>query len=896
MFNLEDEINKWKKSLRKNPSLEDGYAEELESHLRDKIEDYTNKGMSKEEAFEKAKDEIGDAKKIGAEFFKTDTTNKISGRSTLNKSHGIYPLLPNFFKIVFRTIKRNPGYSLINISGLAVGIASCLLIFMYVLNELNFDMFNKKADRIYRIVETRHVPGQAPQKYGYTMGPLAPALMKNYPGIEYSVRLANVLTTGRLTIEKGNRRYYEGDFLWAENSFFNVFDYQLIEGDKKTALINPKSVILTESSAHKYFDNEDPLGKTLKIGKMGNFIITGILKGPPSNSHLDFSMLLSFSTIINRKAEGWKPFIHWWGSWGFTTYLVLNKHVSPDIIEKDINDLISKNLPANSPTIRKAYLQPLKDIHFGSSDIEFELNAGEKNFESIYILSAIALLILLIASINYINLSTARATIRAKEVGLRKVVGARPFDLLTQFLNESIFITVISSVLSLLIIWLALPYFNQVSGKDLTLSSLLNWNYLLIIFGIIITIGLFSGFYPAFYLSRFKPSQVLKSNSTKVKGGFKLRNGLVVAQFVLSIVMIVATIVVNKQLEYVNNKKLGFNKEHLVIIDINNGDVRRNFRSVKNEFEKYASVSSVSVSSRIPGDWKDITEIEISPENKNSELTTANYIGIDKDFLNTFKSKLKSGRNFSQFHDDSTSVLLNETAARLFGNTSSRIELHAKNSDKIVNARVIGIVKDFNFKSLHQKIGPLVLGYYNNPFRGIDYFSVRISGKNIPATLKYLKNVDEHFDPEHPAEYHFLDQQLELTYKDEQRTEKIFGIAAIIAIIIASMGMFALSMYTVERRIKEIGIRKVLGATAGDIIKLLLKKFLKLILLAFIISIPLSWYIMNQWLKDFAYRIGMNPWIFIIAGLFTLITTIITISWQSVRTALMNPVNSIRNE
>jgi len=894
-FNLEHAIAQWKKKLRSHQGFEPGQIEELESHLRDYVDDYFEHGLDEKEAFEKALNELGELDDLAEDHY-LSRARKGQKISPWKRRSWIPSLLPNYFKVATRNLKRNGVYSFINIFGLAVGLACCLLIAMYVLHELKFDRCHEKSEHIYRVVETRESTGGAAQEFGYTMGPLAPALEQNYPGVKQTVRLVDSRSAFRITIESDQHRFYSDEYLFAEQSFFDVFDFNMIQGNTQNALVKPRSVVLTENAAQTYFGDQSPVGKTLTAGDYGEFIVTGLLENPPKNSHLDFSMLLSFSTIENREEGGWKSWISWWNSWGFITYLVLDDQASVDDIENGLNDLIAQNR-SNEKSKRTAFLQPLADIHFGSSSIEFELNAREASIDYLYIFSAIALFIILIACINYMNMATARSARRSKEVGLRKVAGARPSDLIGQFLNESILVTAIACVLAIIFAWFALPYFNELADKDLSLYILLSTEYILGLISIILIIGLLSGSYPAFFLSRFRPSEVLKGGRSGTEGNIRFRHGLVTIQFGMSILMIVATLVVYQQLNYIQDKRLGFNEEQMVVIDINERDVRDRFQVVKNEFKRSSAVKNVTVSSRIPGDWKDITEIEISSKMNNSSLSTAHYLGVDADFLETFQIQLKSGRNFSpEIASDSSAVLLNASAAALFGGKPGQIILHSDDLDEPLEAEVIGIVEDFHFQSLHQEIGPLIIGHHKNSIQSIDYFTARISGENITSTIEYLRSVGEQFDKEHPFEYHFLDQQLDQFYEQERKTAKIFGIAALLTILIASMGMFALSAYMVERRTKEIGIRKTLGASVTDIITLLSTKYLKLVLVGFVIAVPFAWYAMNRWLADFAYRIELSPWVFIVAGLSALLIVVITVSWQSIKAALMNPVKSLRSE
>ena len=801
-------------------------------------------------------------------------------------------MFKNYLKTALRNFLRQKGFSLINVAGLAIGMVCCMLILLYVRDELNFDAFHKQADRIFRVVDVRKSADKGDRHIPQVMGPVGPALKKDFPEVKNTVRLISSFVTGRFVVEHGAARFYEGEHLFVETNFLDVFDFELLHGDRAAVLKEPNSVALTESSAKKYFGDEKAFGQTIKVERFGDFKVTGVLKDPPPNSHLNFSMLFSFATLQAR--DGWRRFSERWDSDGFVTYLVLNDAASARSLETKLADF-NHQYRGEAAKDSRFYLQPLRDIHFRSNHIEFDRNENKGDIAYVYIFSAIALFIVLIACINYMNLATARSMNRAREVGMRKVVGAYRLQLVGQFLSEALLFAVISFVVACGIVELLLPAFSQFTGKQLVLDLVkLDWLPMALL-AMALLVGLISGSYPAFFLSRLRPAFILKGSATSSSSWF--RQGLVVTQFALSIVMIVATVVVYNQMNYIRTKRLGFNQEQLLVVDINSGAARSNFQAIKTEMGRSPAVRGVSVSSRVPGDWKNIVEVGVVPEDApETDIHTLNFIGIDEDFMKVFEVELADGRNFSpEFPTDTSAILLNETAAREFG-WDSPIGKSIRVPEENFQARVIGVVKDFHFRSLHEKIGPLVLANWNNRIDRIDYFTARISAQEIPATLKYLRGVHEKFDQVTPFEFNFLDERLNDFYRNDQRVGRLFGIAAGLAIFVACLGLFGMAAYSTEQRRKEIGVRKVLGASAPNVILLLSKDFTRLVVLALVVASPAAYFFMNRWLQDFAYRVPINPGMFLLAGFVALAIAWLTVSYQAVKAALANPVESLRYE
>jgi len=803
-------------------------------------------------------------------------------------------MLINHFKIAWRNLVKNKVFSFLNIFGLTIGLASFLLIALYIFDEFTFDSFHKNADKIYRVVENVETQAGKLTKSAGAGYLISEKGKSDLPEIEDAVRLS---TFGRVNVAatENTNVFYE-DYTIGNPGFLTVFDFKLLRGDRNTALTAPYSVILTEETAKKLFNTTDVLGKAIKVNNDSTlYKITAVLKNFPVNSHLSFNLLFSESSIAG---EGFRKFIHAdWISGTFRTYLLLNTNTNAHKVESKINVLVAANENSNTKSKIHYQLQPLKSIHFYSNDIEGD--SGRKGkITYIYVFLILAVFVLFIACINYMNLTTARFANRAKEVAVRKVAGASRKNLVGQFLSEAFLISTIALLFAIILVEIILPYFNAFTGKDLMLNFSTDYRIWIGITLIIILVGLLSGFYPALFQSASKPLLLLKSKFNPCKGNLSLRRSLVVFQFTLSIIMIFATIIVYMQLKYVNTKDMGFKKEQLLVVDINSGKVRKGAETIKNEFAQLAKVRDVTVSSRVPGEWKDLPKVKV----KNEKIHTPEgedmyFVGIDDQFLKTYKISLVNGRNFTQGSiADSSSVIINQTAAKALGITKPSEQLIEIPLGELFKARVIGIVKDFNFQSLREPLAPMILGFQKNPIQNIDYFTVRIATDDAGATLKQMDAILHNIDPDHLFEYHFLDKQWDLFYQEDQIRETIFFIVAMLTIVIACLGLFGLATYAAEQRLKEIGIRKVLGASVVNIVTMLSKDFLKLVLIASLIAFPIAWLAMNQWLRDFAYRITISWWVFIAAGFIALLIALVTISVKAIKAAITNPVKSLKTE
>ena len=812
-------------------------------------------------------------------------------------------MFKNYLKIAWRNLIKNKTFSFINIFGLTIGITSFLLIALYVFDELTFDTFHKNTDNIYRVIDYKTSTTGKETKIAGAGYQVSAQAVEKLPQVKQAVRFVTLGRSNVGTVD--NTKIFYEDFAVGTPEVLTVFDFNLKYGNKN-ALDEPYSVIVTEETAKKIFGSTDVVGKVLKVDRDSiPYKITGILKNFPSNSSISFDLLFSESSIAS---NSFKKFAGTdWNSDRFVTYLLLNNNADPQKVEAALTKLVAEHKDNQSADKSNIVLQPLKDIHFYSDDIEDASNT-KGNIAYIWIFSIIALFVLLIAGINYMNLTTVKFISRAKEIAMRKIAGASRKNLIKQFLTEAFLLTGLSLVFAIALSKILLPAFNQFTDKQLTLGASTDYR---IWFGIglaLILVSLLTGVYPALFQSRLKPQLLLKNKGSNGKKHVSLRRSLVIFQFVLSIIMIIATIVVYLQMKYVNTKDMGFDKNNLVVIDINSGIVRKNAEAIKNEFAKLPQVKDVSVSSRVPGEWKNLPKVKVFNESNNASQAKESYfIGADDQFLATYQVSLLKGNNFIPGNTaDSTSVLLNEAAAKELGISQpdgQTINIPSVNFgsdysplDEPFIVHVKGIVRDFNFQSLHDPLAPMIIAYRNNPIQSIDYFTARVAGENIGGTLTKMNTVLQSFDQSHLFEYNFLDTQWQLFYKADKVQELIFLIIASLAILIACLGLLGLSTLSAEQRTKEIGIRKALGASIGDIFTLLSKDFLKLVLFAAVIAFPISWWAMDKWLQSFAYRIHISWWIFLIAGVTAILIALMTISFQAIKAAVANPIKSLRTE
>jgi putative ABC transport system permease protein len=793
-------------------------------------------------------------------------------------------MIRNYFKITWRTIKRHKGYSLINISGLALGITCCIFIFLYIQDELSYDKFHDNAEDIYRVTYRMTVTGQ-PIHYTITPTPLASALLHKFPEIESAVRLFP--NRERLIVHIGDSSYFEEQLFFTDMSFFDVFSFPLLQGDPDSALDEPFSLVVTEEVALKYFGEEGALGKTLTIDtgfRSNDYTITGVVQSLPSNSHFRFNLLTTFSSMDAR----WQQLLTQWSTYVAYTYIRLRDKALPELLQAKLPGFLKESV--HDDTNPEAFLQPLTRIHL-HSNLYPELEANG-NIVYVYLFSAVAFLILLIASINYVNLATARSATRAREVGMRKVLGASRKQIMGQFWGEAALLTFLSFLLSVCLIEILKPHFTHLTGREWTGWSLNNL-WVLALFSLIAFLtGIISGSYPALYLSGFRTDEALKGKQKAGVINSNLRKSLVVFQFGVSVVLILCTFIANRQLKYMKTKELGFQQDHIVVIPIHGSGLNQSYETIKDELLKNPQIISACATLRVPG--RGFGSRPIQPEGAaENESIHMSDLWVDHDFVKTYGLKIEDGRDFSRLHetDVNEAFLLNETAVRKLGWDSAVGKRLVWNSIK--EGTVIGVVEDFHYRSLHRAIDPLLI--HIQPGRYL-YFSVRIKPENIQETLDSIRSLWQRFNPGFPFDYFFLDDHFDQLYKGEDRLEQLFESFALLAVFIACLGLLGLTAFSAEQRTREIGIRKVLGATVPNIVLMLSREFMILVLISNAVAWPIAFFVMNRWLRGFAYRTNMCLWFFILSTLMTLFITLVTVSYQAVKAALANPIDSLRYE
>ena len=793
-------------------------------------------------------------------------------------------MIKNYFKIALRNLWRHRGFSFINIAGLSIGITAGFFIFMYVAFELSYDKFHSKADRIYRLVTDIKTPSETINT-DVTSWAFAPKIKADLPEVESFVRTSG----GSFLVRRGNIKFQEERSMFADSTFFKVFDFKLLQGDPKTALTAPASIVFTESTAKKYFGNANPMGQTVLI--TGDAIpakVTGIMKDFPENSQIKADMVISMTSLTQNFNKG---IDNQWGNFGATTYLLLKPGTTQKALEAKLPAFLQTR---NGEGMKKSqmfytlFLEPLKTVYLYSK------RGGQEtgSISNVYIFGIVAIFILLIACINFINLTTARSVERAKEVGIRKVVGAERGQLASQFIGESVVLCIIAFILTLIFSALLLPMFNQLAGKTISAGIFSNWYYLTILFVTSVGIGLLAGIYPALVLSSFKPVMVLKGRFSGSNKGNVLRKTLVVAQFSISIALIIGTIVVYTQMDFMRNRDLGFSKDQMLVLNTNDDPAKD---ALKQAISLLPGVKSTASASSIPGGGNSGAYSEI--ENKKGDLQIANLdlYFVDYDYVNQFKIKMVAGRSFSRDFstDTAQAMLINEAAVKLFGYSSPQQAIGRRFKQWGREGKIVGVMKDFHFRSLQEVIKPLTMRI---ELRNLDLITVKVSPKNLSSTLAQIESKWKELIPNRPYNYYFLDEFFDRQYRSEQRFGKLFFNFAVLAIFISCLGLLGLASYSTLQRTREIGIRKVLGASVPGIVNLLSVDFLKLVTASFFIAMPLAWYFMHKWLQDFAYRIDISWWIFVLAGILAIMIAIATISFQAIKAAMSNPVKSLRSE
>ncbi len=796
-------------------------------------------------------------------------------------------MLRNYFLINIRNFLRQWSYSLINLFGLTIGLTAVIIILIYVFHEFSYDRFHKEPESIYRIVTDINMAGND-QTFALAQTPLAPEINRKYPEITSFTRIHRPWNS--ILVSREDQKFYEKKLIYADSGFFKTFDFKILQGDPDIFLTRPYTMVLTQSMAKKYFDNEDPVGKTLSINNKHEYEIMGILEDPPSNSHFSFNAILSFSTFYEGSQAQWMD--SWIGNINYFSYIKARPGTSPVELEKKMNETVIEKAGQafeDYGFTLYAHLQTITDIHL-KSDYEHDIQP-HGDITHVYIFIVIAFVILVIAAINFMNLSTARSANRAREVGIRKVNGARKSMLIIQFISESVIYSLMALILALMLTDFLLPGFSRLMNRELYFSITQNTNYFLIFLAISILIGIAAGLYPAFYLSNFKAIKVLKGEVTRGKSGAFFRNILVVVQFTISVVLIIGTIIVFQQISYINNKDLGFKPESVIIVPLRNKDLTRDYKSVKERIEKIPGVIESAASQNFPGNEFSGNAYRFKGMAPNENILM-NFIDVDDKYLDLFEMKIKEGRNFSEdFGTDKEAALMNEVAVAHSGLENPVGEfLWGPDS---VKKEIIGIVGDFHFGSLHKNIEPLIISHDPNRF---NYLNIKLENINLSETLDKLTKEWESIDPERPFDYFFLDTTFEELYNEEKRLGRIYFSFSLLAIIIALLGLFGLSSFITEQRNREISIRKVLGASSKNIVLKLSSGFMFLVLISNMIAWPAAWYLMKNWLNNFAYRVEVNAWAFVTATILSLIISFLTVSIQSYRASLANPADQLRNE
>jgi putative ABC transport system permease protein len=883
MFDLEKAIAVWRRKARRSWTIDESDLAELERYLRDKVEDLTNRGAGQEEAFRKAEEGFRDPGALDGAY-RHARALRPGRRFPWKKARFSPALLSNGIRIGLRRWRLQKTYSLINIGGMALGLACTLLIFVWVRDELGYDRFHSKADRIYRVVLSTSDDGQPTNANG-SFG-LGPAMKKDFPEIEETVRIRKMEQSPKRYVGYKDKKFYEPRFFYAEPSLFTIFDFPLVRGDAAKALTDPGSVVLTEEMAAKYFGAEDPVGKVIEAdpyndGKPVPFRVTGVAKNVPRQSHFHFDFLASYSGLREDTTRLSGMYQHY-------TYVLLKERAAPAAMAPRFLDFLKRNWQEDPwYTIG---LQPLRAIHLRSG-LRSEIEATG-NMADIYIFSAIALAVLLIACINFMNLATARSAKRAKEVAIRKTVGAPRSQLVRQFLGESLSTSLVATAGAFLIVASALPWFNRLTGKGLGAAVLAEPQVLLAAAATALAVGLLSGVYPALFLSAFRPVQSLKTGPVRPGSGTGLRRGLVVVQFALSIGIICATLVIRDQMRLIRSRDLGFDRDQILTVPMN-GEVRADYEAFRSELLRDPGVENVAASAFVPTGGS--AHYNMSYEGGTQGITQVLYM-VDKRFVSTYGLTLLAGRTTERLLTEAgpNEVLVSESGVREAGYASPQEALGKKVDLEGTPATIVGVVEDIYLYSLHRPLYAIV--YAVRPFARLNYLSIRIGTRNVPQTLAHIRRTWQAMVPSYPLDYAFLDESFDRLHAAEERMSEMFSVFAVLAIAVACLGLFGLAAYTAEQRTKEIGVRKVLGASAWSIYISLSREFLRWVLLANVIAWPLAYCAMSLWLRNFAARVAIGWDVFPLAAAAALAIAAVTIGSQTLHAARADPVESLRYE
>ncbi len=911
MFDLEKAIKEWRSSLNAYETLEDGAKEELECHLRDKIEYLIDLGNTEKKAFEEALQKIGPSEVLRAEYYK-ETTRRLSGRPAWEKNRWIPMLLGNYLKIGLRKIKRQKIYSFINILGLSVGLACCAVIILYVTNELTYDNFHPDVDSIYRI-GTHRISQVGEHIYVSTPAPLAPELKASYPQVEEAIRVVPPYENAdNVLVVHDQKRFFENRVFFVDNAIFQVFHIPFLQGNDRTPLTEPNTVVITEGMAQKYFGDEigegSILGKILEIEidydtgtvESQDYRVTGIIKNAPSNTHFKYDMLLSMPTMMSNVPDFET---NWWNHMYKYTYVKLYPQVDVSAFEKQIQRAAAIAERAYTERFERKmqlyeyFLQPMAQIHM-HSNLQAELEPPG-NWYYLYIYSIVAFLILLIGCMNFINLSAALSTTRTQEVGLRRVVGAQSRQLIGQFLGESLLITLLAFAIAFALIFLLLTPFNRMAGTELSMGDLAQPIVLLSLLGLLILVAVGSGGYPAFILTALKPVSILQGKAIASTRGTILQRFLVVGQFAISIFLVICTLTVFKQLDFMRGRALGLDLDQKLLLRVksNLNHLRQDYEAVKQDFLQHPSILGATVSSRVPGDRSGGGYYVTPREGDFQDAPWCEAITVDYDFIPEYGIQMVEGRAFDRNagNDEAEAYVINLAAVKHLGFSTpeealgKRFMAHYHRQTK----RIVGVTDDFHFVGMHDAVEPYILDIENSLFSTLT-LSIRV--ENMKGLIAFVeKKWNAHF-PGVPFEYTFLDANFDKLYRYEEQMSKLLGTITSLGFAMACLGLFGLASFVVRRRTKEIGIRKVLGASTANIIGMLSRKFVLLILASIVIAFPLAYFAMNKWLQDFAYRVELTGTIFVIAAVGALAIALATVSLQGIRAASANPVNSLRDE
>ncbi len=796
-------------------------------------------------------------------------------------------MLKNYLKITIRNLLKHKVFSLVNILGLVAGLTCSFLIIIYVLYEMSYDRFNKNAENIYRLGREL-TTAEGTVREPLSSAPAALALEKDLSGISNVVRFHNA---GKSIVQYEDRQFYEDDVYYVDPSVFNIFSFPMVNGDSKTALLKPYTAVITEEMATKYFGASDPVGKILRINNNHDYVVTGVIKNIPDNSHLEINILFSFETLYAEKY----PNLENWSSFEDQTYVLLKDNVDYKAVEKNFPALIDKyigdELKVQGKSI-KFFLFPLTKIHL-YSHLE---GYPPGRITQVYFFLMLAVCIILIACLNFINLSTARSASRAKEVGIRKVVGADRSKLTFQFVGEAVILSVVSFIFALVLVELVLPAFSTIIGQNLRFSFTEEPLLFLGFFGLAVLVGAAAGSYPAFYLSRFQPVRVLKGNLTVGATKTSLRSIFVILQFFTSTVFIIQTIVLGYQIHYMRNKDLGFNKHNIVVLPITDAEVRKSLQSLKKELKNYSGIVNVTAASTLPG-WNIPRDFKMPQGYTKEQMQLMDEIDVDCDFVPTMKIKLVDGRNFSQEFpaDTSNALIINETAAKRYGweNPIGKTIQYSTGQGNLVKGTVCGVVEDFHLASLYRLIEPLCISDRSDE---LNYILVRISPRNVDQTLGYIGKKWKEIYPDHPFEYSFLEQSFDRYFQVVEKVLQICSYFTFMAIVIACLGIYALAAYTAEHRAKEIGIRKVLGATTFGIFLNLNKETIKLVAISIILALLFVQVPLVDTHEFLPYFVKTDFMVYVESALFVILVALVTISYQSIKTSLTNPVDSLKCE